>query len=72
MSKIEAIVEELKTLPPDRLESAANYIHRLKTISPDERMFIIKPTAGSLTPEEGEELARIIAEGCEQVDESEW
>jgi len=69
VSKLEAIVEELKMLPPDRLESAADYIHRLKTISRAERMAIITRTAGSLTPEEGEELARIIEEGCEQIDE---
>ncbi|HEV3315458.1 MAG TPA: hypothetical protein VG488_00765 [Candidatus Angelobacter sp.] len=72
MSKLEAIVEELKTLPPNRLESAADYIHKLKTISDAERIAIIDRTSGSLTPEEGEELARIIEEGCEQIDERDW
>jgi len=32
-------------------------------------MAIIERTAGSLTPEEGDELARTIEEGCEQIDE---
>lgn len=72
VSKFETIVEELKTLPPDRLESAADYIHRLKTIGSAERVAILNRTAGSLTPEEGEELARIIEEGCERIDEREW
>jgi hypothetical protein len=72
VSKLEAIVEELKTLPPNRLESAADYIHKLKTISDAERIAIIDRTSGSLTPEEGEELARIIEEGCEQIDEPDW
>lgn len=72
MSKLEAIVEELKTLPPNRLESAADYIHKLKTISDAERIAIIDRTSGSLTPEEGDELARIIEEGCEQIDERDW
>ena len=72
MSKLETIVEELKTLPPDRLDSAADYIHRLKTISRDERTAIIERTAGSLTAEEGDELARIIEEGCERIDERDW
>ncbi len=67
---LEVIVEELKSLSPDRLEKAADYIHRLKTISPEERTVIIRRTEGSLTPEEGDELARIIEEGCEQIDES--
>ena len=69
MSKLETIVEELRTLPPDRLDSAADYIHRLNTIGRAERMAIIKRTAGSLTPEEGDELARIIEEGCERIDD---
>jgi hypothetical protein len=72
VSKLEIIVEELKTLPPDRLESAADYIHRLRTISLAERAAILKRTAGSLTPEEGDELARIIEEGCERIDEHDW
>ena len=72
MSKLETIVEELKTLPPDRLESAADYIHRLTTIGSAERVAILNRTAGSLTSEEGEELARIIEEGCERIDEREW
>jgi len=72
VSKLEAIVEELKTLPPDRLDSAADYIHRLKTISHADRTAILKRTAGSLTPEEGEEFARIIEEGCERIDDRDW
>jgi hypothetical protein len=72
VSDLETIVEELKTLPPDQLDSAADYIHKLKTISRAERMAIIDRTSGSLTKEEGDALARIIEEGCEQVDERDW
>jgi hypothetical protein len=72
MRDLESILEDLKTLPPGRLESAADYIHKLRTISGAERTSIIDRTAGSLTQEEGEELARIIEEGCEQVDERDW
>ena len=72
VSKLEIIVEELKTLPPDRLDSAADYIHRLKTISSAERNTILERTAGSLTPEEGDRLARVIEEGCERIDERDW
>jgi hypothetical protein len=71
MRNLESILEDLKTLPPGRLESAADYIHKLRTISEAERAAIIDRTAGSLTQEEGEELARIIEKGCEQVDEHE-
>jgi hypothetical protein len=72
VSKLETIVEELKTLPPDGLDSAADYIHRLKTISRADRLSIVERTAGSLTPQEGDELARIIEEGCERIDERDW
>jgi len=41
-------------------------VSKLETIV--ERDAIIKSTAGSLTPEEGEEAARIIEEGCERID----
>jgi hypothetical protein len=69
VSKLEIIVEELKALPPDRLDSAADYIHRLTAISHAERVAILERTAGSLTPDEGDELARIIVEGCDRIDE---
>lgn len=69
MDKLEAIVENLKALPPSQLNSAADYIHRLKMISDAERAAIIERTAGSLTREEGDELARVIEAGCEQIDE---
>ena len=69
VSKLETIVEELKALPPDRLDSAADYIHRLTAISHAETVAILERTAGSLTPDEGDELARIIEEGCERIDE---
>jgi hypothetical protein len=72
VSNLESILEDLKTLPPNRLESAADYIHKLRTISDAERIAIINRTAGSLTTEEGDELARIIEEGCEQIDERDW
>jgi hypothetical protein len=68
MSNIEPIVEELKTLPTTKLADAANYIHRLKETSATERRAALENTAGILTADEADELARIIEEGCEQVD----
>jgi len=69
---IEAIFEELRTLPPDGLERAADYIHRLHYASRLERKAALRRTAGSLTDEEADELARNIEEGCENVDERDW
>ena len=69
---LEAIFEELKTLPPNRLERAADYIHRLHSASRIERKAALRRTAGSLTNEEADDLARNIAEGCEKIDERDW
>jgi hypothetical protein len=69
MTKLDAAIEDLKALPPSNLERAADYIHRLKLITDQERHAIIDRTSGSLTHEEADELERIITEGCEQLDE---
>ena len=69
VSPLENIVEDLKTLPPDRLEMAANFIRLLKPGSQVEREAAIARTFGCLSPEEADEMERVIEEGCEQVDE---
>jgi hypothetical protein len=69
---LDAILEELKTLPPGGLERAADYIHRLHSASRAERKAALRRTAGSLTDEEADALARTIEDGCEGVDERDW
>lgn len=71
MSPIDAIVEDLKILPPDRLEQAAAYIHRLRQASQGERIEALRATAGALTASEADDWAQAI-EGCERIDESGW
>jgi hypothetical protein len=71
MSPIDAIVEELKVLPPERLEEAAAYIHRLRQASQAERIEALRATAGALTPAEADNWAKAI-EDCERIDESGW
>ena len=72
MSPLENIVEDLKSLPPAKLEVAADFVQRLKRISQEERQAILARTAGALSPEEADELERVIEEGCEQIDEHGW
>ena len=72
MSPLDSIVEDLKSLPPDQLELAADYIQRLKRISQEERQAILTHTAGSLSRETADEMEKAIEEGCERVDESHW
>ena len=63
VSPLESIVEDLKA--PARLEVAADFVHRLKRISEEERQAILARTAGALSPEEADELERVIEEGCD-------
>ena len=72
MSSLENIVEDLKVLPPAKLEVAADFVHRLKRISEEERQSILARTAGALSAEEADELERAIDESCEKIDESGW
>ena len=72
MSLLEAIVEELKTLPPARLEQAAGYVSRLKEASQAERVTALKKTAGTLTKEEADAWEQAINEDCERVDDRDW
>jgi hypothetical protein len=72
MSSLEVIVKELKTLPPSQLAQAADFIHRLRTVTQAERQAILDRTFGSLTEEEASEMERVIEQGCEQIGEWEW
>jgi hypothetical protein len=72
VSSLENIVEDLKALPPARPDVAADFVHRLKRISEDERQAIFVRTAGALSSQEASELERVIDEGCEKIDERGW
>jgi hypothetical protein len=72
VSPLENIVEDLKSLPPARLEVAADFVHRLKRISEEERQAVLAQTAGSLSPEDADAMERAIEEGCEQINEHGW
>jgi len=72
VSPLENIVEDLKALPPDRLEMAASFIRRLKPISQVEREAALARTFGCLSPEDADAMEKAIEEGCEQVDEHGW
>lgn len=72
MSTLEMIVEELRTLPPPKLEEAAALIHGLRERTRAERLAALEKSAGILTDEEGAELERVIEEGCERIDPRAW
>ena len=72
MSPLENIVEDLRSLPPARLEVAADFVHRLKRISEEERQAILSQTAGSLSAEDADAMEKAIEECCEQINEHGW
>jgi hypothetical protein len=72
VSTLEIIVEELKTLPPPKLEEAASFIHRLRETSHSERLEALRRSANILSDADGAELEKAIEEGCEQIDARNW
>jgi len=66
------IMEDLKVLPPDKLDEARDLIHQLTEKTLTERKANLMNSAGCLTKEEADELERIIEEGCEKIDERDW
>ncbi|MCX6953521.1 MAG: hypothetical protein NTV51_15330 [Verrucomicrobia bacterium] len=67
MTTLESIVEELRTLPPPKLEEAASYIRSLREATRDERLAALDRTAGVWSGPEGEVIEQSIKDGCERV-----
>jgi hypothetical protein len=72
VSTLETIVEELKALPPPKLEEAADYIHHLRETTRDERLAALERTAGVWSGPDGEAIERAIEEGCGKIDPRDW
>jgi hypothetical protein len=64
-------IDELRRLPADRLEEAADYIHTLIEERRLRRESMINATSGSLAGEEGDALEAALNE-CSTVDENAW
>ena len=72
MTPLNTLVEELKTLPPEKLERAAEYVHSLKEGKRAVRLAALRASSGCLSAEASDEMERAIREGCERVDERDW
>lgn len=71
MSTLEMIVEELKSLPSEKLEVAAQYVHQLKEASFSERRSVLERLAGSWTAEEADAMEQTLKD-CRKIDPREW
>jgi hypothetical protein len=72
MSTLEAIVEDLRTLSPPKLEEAAALIHGLRETTKAERLAALERTAGVWSGPEGEAIEKAIEDGCERIDPRDW
>ena len=68
VSSLEAIVENLKHLPPSQLDVVADFVQRLTPANEAERQAALDRTFGCMSLEEAGELERTIEEGCERID----
>jgi hypothetical protein len=72
VSELEMIVEELKTLPPQKLQDAAGYIHRLSEIGRAHRRAALERAYGCLSEEDAMEMEKVIEANCERIDARDW
>ena len=68
MSQIEMVVEELKQLPPGKLQHVADLVHRLHEAHRDERRRALAETASCMTPAEADAFQQSIDDACERID----
>jgi hypothetical protein len=72
MHELQAVMDELKTLAPAQLESAAGYIHRLKTVQEMDKTRALDRVFGSLTDDEANEMVAAITAHCKRIDVNAW
>lgn len=66
----EEILELLKTLPPEKISEAKDFIEFLSQRSTKKRDF--SKLCGTLSDEDAEAMMQAIEEGCEKINYEEW
>lgn len=72
MNAMESIVQDLKSLPPDKIDDAAWLVHSLVENSARDRGKILKRTATTLSSHDVDEMEKAISETCEETDKHVW
>ena len=72
MKTLDAIVEDLRALPPSKLEEAAALIRRLTPVPRTDRRAALERSRYVLSDADGAELDKIVQEHCEKVDPRDW
>ncbi|GBD40003.1 hypothetical protein HRbin37_02289 [bacterium HR37] len=66
----EEILELLKTLPPEKISEARDFIELLSQKSRKEKDF--SKLCGTLSNEDAEAMMKAIEDGCENINYEEW
>jgi len=61
-----------RAIRPVYFEVVSPLENRVSRISEEERQAALARTSGCLSPEEADEMERVIEEGCERIDEDGW
>lgn len=72
MSALDTIVEDLKALPPNRVDDAAWFVHALVVGSSRDQSAMLRHTATALSAEDVDEMESAIAQTCEETDDHAW
>lgn len=67
------VVDRINALPEEKQQRVLQFIRSLSTEEPwlfSGRELL--RMAGTISPEDGAEMARAIEEGCERIDPNEW
>uniref|UniRef100_B8HUZ7 DUF2281 domain-containing protein n=1 Tax=Cyanothece sp. (strain PCC 7425 / ATCC 29141) TaxID=395961 RepID=B8HUZ7_CYAP4 len=69
MTNREQLIQELEQCPDELVQTVLDFLHRVKATRKEHSLARF---AGILSDAEAEELQRVIAKDCRQVDIDEW
>jgi hypothetical protein len=69
---LDAVIEDLKLLPPEKPRMAADFVRRLKGTSEEDRQTAFARTSGCLSPEEADAMEQAVDDGWERIDRDGW
>ncbi len=71
MITLELAIQELKSLPQNKIKEAVHFIHSLKEKTLETRNKMLEETSGWLSDEEADEWWKTIKEDCRRMDTKE-
>lgn len=72
MNALTNILQDLESLPAEKREEVARFIRALKKEAQVSKKTILDRAFEKADPEEADRLSKVIEEGCEQIDATNW